>query len=108
MTTNGKGPITAEQLRELKPLTAGDFYWGHKHADRLPDGTVDSTDITVHTAHHAAVRGGLADEKDLYGFLDRVELGDLTSIFAKEVTEDDSGPLAEPTGTLPPSVTTGE
>ena len=106
-TKNGKGPITTEQLQELKPLTAGDFYWGHKHADRLPDGTVDSTDITVHTAHHAAVRGGLADENDLYGFLDRVELEDLTAIFAKEVTEDESGPLATPTGTSPPSATSG-
>ena len=108
MTKNGKGPITVEQLQELKPLTAGDFYWGHKHADRLPDGKVDATDITVHTAHHAAVRGGLAEEKDLYGFLDRVEFADLLSIFSKDVTEEDSGPLAEPTGTSPPSVTTGE
>ena|SRR6187431_1464247 len=107
MTKNGKGPITAEQLQELKPLTAGDFYWGHKHADRLPSGGMDSTDITVHTAHHAAVRGGLADENDLYGFLDRVELEVLTSIFAKDVTEETDGPLAEPTGTSPPSATSG-
>ncbi|HKR49461.1 MAG TPA: hypothetical protein VJT72_07750 [Pseudonocardiaceae bacterium] len=97
--TNGHSPITAEQLAALKPLTAGDFYWGHKHADRLPDGSTDGTDLTVHTAHHAAVRGGLADEGDLYGFLDRVELEVLTSIFAKDLIEEESGPLAERTGT---------
>ena len=113
-TKNGKGPITAEQLQELKPLTAGDFYWGHKHADKRPDGTVDSTDLTVHTAHHAAARGGLAENHtfdepgdDSCGFLDRVEFSDLLTIFSKDVTEEDSGPLAEPTGTSPPSVTTG-
>ena len=106
-TTNGKGPLGADELQALKPLTAGDFYWGHKHADKLPDGKADPTDITVHTAHHAAVRGGLADENDLYGFLDRVELDVLTSIFAKDLTEETDGPLAEPTGTSPPSVTSG-
>ena len=37
-TKNGKGPLTSEELQELRPLTAGDFYWGHKHADKLPDG----------------------------------------------------------------------
>jgi hypothetical protein len=96
---NGHSPITADELAALKPLTAGDFYWGHKHSDRLPDGKVDTTDLTVHTAHHAAVRGGLADKDDLYGFLDRVELEVLTSIFAKDLTEDETGPLVTPTGT---------
>lgn len=96
---NGHTPITAEQLSALKPVTAGDFYWGHKHADKLPDGRADGTDLTVHTAHHAAVRGGLAEEGDLYGFLDRVELSDLMAVFAKETTEEEAGPLAEPTGT---------
>src|SRR5688572_14233660 len=104
---NGKVPISADQLQQLKPLTAGDFYWGHTHANRLASGELDGTDMTVHTAHHAAVRGGLADENDLYGFLDRVELEDLSAIFAKAVTEDEAGPLATPTGTSPPSVTSG-
>ena len=98
-TKNGKGPITAEQLQELKPLTAGDFYWGHKHADKRPDGTVDSTDLTVHTAHHAAARGGLADKDDIYGFLDRIELNELSDVFGKELVEEESGPLVESTGT---------
>jgi hypothetical protein len=97
---NGRGFLTADQLRALKPLTAGDFYWGHKHADKLTNGEDDPTDLTIHTAHHAAYRGGLADKDDLFGFLDRVELNVLTSIFGSDVTEDEeAGPLAEPTGT---------
>lgn len=97
---NGHSSITAEQLRALKPLMAGDFYWGHKHADKLPNGEDDATDLTIHTAHHAAMRGGVVEKgSDVYDFLDRVELDVLTQIFGKEVTEDESGPLAEPTGT---------
>jgi hypothetical protein len=80
---------------------AGDFYWGHKHADKLPNGEDDPTDLTIHTAHHAAVRSGLVPKGgDVYeDFLDRVELDVLTEIFGKEMTEEESGPLAEPTGT---------
>lgn len=98
--TNGKShePLTAEELKALRPLTAGDFYWGHKHADKLAGGEDDPTDLTIHTVHHAAVRGGLADEDDLYGFLDRVELNVLQSIFKDDLTEPE-GDLAEtPTG----------
>ena len=99
MTTNGKGPITAEQLRELKPLTAGDFYWGHKNADKLPDGTDDTTDLMIHTTHHAATRVGLADKDDLYGFLDRIELNVLTATFSNDLMEEETGDLVEtPTG----------
>ena len=99
--TNGHSSITAEQLRELKPLMAGDFYWGHKHADKMPNGEDDATDLTIHTAHHAAMRGGLTPKDgDVYEFLDRVELDVLTEIFGKDVTEEEAaGPLAEPTGT---------
>lgn len=97
---NGKGQLLRpDQLRALKPLTAGDFYWGHKHSDKLPDGENDSTDFMVHSVHHAAVRAGIAEEDNLYGFLDRVELEDLSEVFGKELTEEESGPLAEPTGT---------
>jgi hypothetical protein len=106
-TKNGKGPLTSEELQELRPLTAGDFYWGHKHADKLPDGTDDGTDLMVHTVHHAAVRAGIGDEKDIYGFLDRIELTSLTSVFGAELTEETQGPLAEPTGTSQPSATSG-
>lgn len=95
---NGHSPLTAEELQALRPLTAGDFYWGHKHADKLPDGKDDPTDLTIHTVHHAAVRGGMAKEDDLYGFLDRVELDVLTSIFKADL-EEPEGDLAEtPTG----------
>lgn len=98
--SNGHGErLSAEQMRALKPLTAGDFYWGHKHSDKLPDGSNDATDLMVHTVHHAAVRAGLAVQDDLYGFLDKVELEALTDVFGKELTEEESGPLAEPTGT---------
>ena len=98
--TNGTGQrLSPEQLRALKPLTAGDFYWGHKHSDKLPDGENDGTDFMMHTVHHAAVRAWLAQQDDLYGFLDRVELDALTEVFGKELTEEESGPLAEPTGT---------
>lgn len=97
---NGKGQrLSAEDLRALKPLTAGDFYWGHKHADKLVDGSDDATDLMVHTVHHAAARTGLASQDDVYGFLDRVELDVLTSVFSAELTEEGSGPLAQPTGT---------
>jgi hypothetical protein len=96
--SNGHTPLTAEQLRDLKPLTAGDFYWGHKHADRLPDGGDDPQDLMFHTVHHAAVRAGVAKEDDIFAFLDRVELGMLSEMFGEELTED-SGPLAKtPTG----------
>jgi hypothetical protein len=98
--SNGHGErLSPDQLRALKPLTAGDFYWGHKHADKLPDGSNDATDLMVHTVHHAAFRSGLAKEDDLYGFLDRIELDVLTDVFGKELVEEESGPLAEPTGT---------
>lgn len=97
--TNGHKPLTADELRELKPLTAGDFYWGHKHADRLADGSDDPQDLIFHTVHHAAVRAGIADEKDVFAFLDRVQLEDMTAVFGKELTEEESGPLAESTGT---------
>jgi hypothetical protein len=99
--SNGKShePLTAEALRALKPLTAGDFYWGHKHADRLPDGTDDPQDLMFHTVHHAATRAGLASEDDLYGFLDRVELEVIGDMFGSELTEEEAGPLAQPTGT---------
>jgi hypothetical protein len=96
---NGKTPLTAEDLKALQPLTAGDFYWGHKHADRLTNGEDDPQDLMFHTVHHAAVRAGMAQEGDLYGFLDRVELNALTGVFGKELTEETEGPLAEPTGT---------
>jgi hypothetical protein len=98
--SNGHGGrLSPDELRALKPLTAGDFYWGHKHADKLPDGTNDATDLMVHTVHHAAVRSGLAKEDELYAFLDRIELEALTDVFGKELVEEESGPLAEPTGT---------
>ena len=98
--SNGHGErLSAEQMRALKPLTAGDFYWGHKHADKLPDGSNDATDLMVHAVHHAAVRAGLATQDDLYGFLDRIELDALTDVFGKELTEEESGPLVELTGT---------
>ena len=48
--------------------------------------------------HHAAVRAGLAKEDDLYGFLDRVELSNLNEVFGKDLTEEEEGPLAQPTG----------
>jgi hypothetical protein len=95
---NGHSPLTAEDLRALKPLTAGDFYWGHKQADKLPDGSDDPQDLMFHAVHHAAVRAGLAEEGDLYGFLDRVELNVLTGSFSDDLTEP-SGDLAQtPTG----------
>jgi hypothetical protein len=98
--SNGHGQrLTPDELRALKPLTAGDFYWGHKHADKLADGSDDGTDLTVHTVHHAAVRAGLADKDDLYGFLDRIELNELSDVFGKELVEEESGPLVESTGT---------
>jgi hypothetical protein len=93
---NGHSPLKAEDLRALKPLTAGDFYWGHKQADKLPDGSDDPQDLMFHAVHHAAVRAGLAEEGDLYGFLDRVELNVLTGSFSDELTEE-TGPLAQPT-----------
>ena len=97
---NGHGQrLSPDELRALKPLTAGDFYWGHKHADKLADGSDDPTDMTVHTVHHAAVRAGLAKEDALYEFLDRIELSELTDVFSKELVEEESGPLAESTGT---------
>jgi hypothetical protein len=91
--------LTAEDLRGLKPLTAGDFYWGHKHADKLSDGGDDPQDLMFHVTHHAAVRAGKAEEDDIQGFLDKVALSDISEVFGKELTEDESGPLAEPTGT---------
>lgn len=97
-TKNGKGPLSADELKALRPLTAGDFYWGHKHADRLGDGTDDPQDLMMHAAHHAAVRAGVAVEDDLYGFLDRVELNILTEVFKDDLTEE-TGDLAKtPTG----------
>jgi hypothetical protein len=107
MTSNGKGPLTADDLKALQPLTAGDFYWGHKHSDKLPDGSDDAQDLMFHSVHHAAVRAGLAKPDDVYGFLDRVELSALTDVFGRELTEETEGPLAEPTGTSPPSATSG-
>lgn len=107
MTKNGNTPLTPDELQTLKPLTAGDFYWGHKHADKLPDGSDDSTDLMMHTVHHAAVRADLAKPDDVYSFLDRVELVALNDVFGKELTEETEGPLAEPTGTSPPSATSG-
>ena len=96
--SNGHKPLTSEELRALKPLTAGDFYWGHKHADRLPNGEDDPQDLMFHAVHHAAVRAGVADEGDLFGFLDRVELNVMGDMFGDELT-DESGPLATtPTG----------
>lgn len=89
--TNGK--LTAEELKSLRPLTAGDFYWGHKQADRLPSGEDDPQDLMIHAVHHAAVRAGLASEGDLYGFLDRIELTALTDTFSAELTEE-GGDLA--------------
>ena len=94
--TNGK--LSSEELQSLRPLTAGDFYWGHKQADRLPDGTDDPQDLMIHAVHHAAVRAGIAKEGDLYGFLDRIELTALTDTFSAELVEE-GGDLAEtPTG----------
>jgi hypothetical protein len=92
---NGKahGPLTVDDLQALKPLTAGDFYWGHKKADRLPSGQDDPQDLMFNAVHHAAVRVGLAEEDDLYGFLDRVELEILSGLFSEELTEE-AGPLA--------------
>ena len=96
--SNGHKPLTSEELRALKPLTAGDFYWGHKHADRLPNGEDDPQDLMFHAVHHAAVRAGVAEEDDLFGFLDRVELNVMGDMFGDELT-DESGPLATtPTG----------
>ena len=96
--SNGHKPLTSEELRALKPLTAGDFYWGHKHADRLPNGEDDPQDLMFHAVHHAAVRAGVASEDDLFGFLDRVELNVMGDMFGDELT-DESGPLATtPTG----------
>ena len=96
--TRVDGQITADQLRSLKPLMAGDFYWGHKHADRLPNGEDDPQDLMFHAVHHAAVRAGLADKDDVYAFLDRVELNVLSEMFGEEL-EEPSGDLAEtPTG----------
>lgn len=99
--TNGNGKLTSEELQALRPLTAGDFYWGHKHADRVvgKDGPEDdSQDLMIHAVHHAAVRAGIAKEDDLYGFLDRIELTALTDVFSAELTEE-GGDLAEtPTG----------
>jgi hypothetical protein len=92
---NGHSPLTADDLKALRPLTAGDFYWGHKHADRLPDGGDDPQDLMFHTVHHAAVRAGVATENDLYGFLDRIQLDAMSDIFSKELTEDVSGDLAK-------------
>lgn len=97
---NGNGKLTANDLRSLRPLTAGDFYWGHKHADRLPNGEDDPQDLMFHVVHHAAVRAGLAErDADIFAFLDRVNLADIGDVFGKELTEEDSGPLAESTGT---------
>ena len=96
--SNGTGPLTAEQLRDLKPLTAGDFYWGHKQADRLPSGEDDPQDLMFHAVHHAAVRAGVAKADDIFAFLDRVELNVLSEMFSAELTEE-GGPLATtPTG----------
>ena len=97
---NGHSSITAEQLRELKPLMAGDFYWGHKHADKLPNGEDDAQDLMFHAVHHAAVRAGLADKgDDVYAFLDRVELNVLSEMFASDLSEEPSGNLDDtPTG----------
>lgn len=95
---NGHSKLTAEDLRSLRPLTAGDFYWGHKHADKLANGEDDPQDLMFHVVHHAAVRSGVAEGGDIYAFLDRVDLSDIGDVFGKELTEDESGPLAEPTG----------
>lgn len=95
---NGHTPLTAEQLQSLRPLTAGDFYWGHKHADRLADGSDDPQDLMFHAVHHAAVRAGLAEEGDLFGFLDRVELNTIGEVFAQDLNEETEGPLAASTG----------
>lgn len=98
--TNGTGPkLSAEDLRSLKPLTAGDFYWGHKHADRLADGSDDPQDLMFHAVHHAAVRAGIADKDDIFAFLDRVDLEAMNVAFSKELIEEESGPLAESIGT---------
>lgn len=94
---NGHKPLSAEDLRALRPLTAGDFYWGHTHARRI-DGEDDPQDLMFHAVHHAAVRGGIAKEDDLFGFLDRVQLDVLSSVF-KDDLEEPTGDLAEtPTG----------
>ena len=97
--SNGHSPLTAEELRALKPLTAGDFYWGHKHADRLPDGADDPQDLMFHTVHHAAVRGGLAEkDSDIFAFLDRVELDVLSTVFKDDLTEEEGDLAPTPTG----------
>jgi hypothetical protein len=98
-TANGKngqaGPLSADELRGLRPLTAGDFYYGHKKADRLPDGGDDPQDLMFHAVHHAAVRAGIAESDDLFGFLDRIELDVVSAIFSDDLTESEpAGPLA--------------
>ena len=95
---NGKGRLTTDDLKGLRPLTAGDFYWGHKHADKLTDGTDDPQDLMIHATHHAAVRAGLAKEDDLYGFLDRVELTALSETFSADLVEEEGDLVPTPTG----------
>lgn len=111
---NGTGArLTAAELRALKPLSYGDFYYGHKHAAKVagtdengnPAEEDDQQDLMAHVLHHAAARQGLAerhhveDGDDSCGFLDRIDLELAGAVFGKELTEEQSGPLAEPTGT---------
>ena len=98
MSNNGKALLTGDDLKALRPLTAGDFYWGHKHADRLADGSDDPQDLMFHAVHHAAVRHGIATQDDIYGFLDRIQLDILSETFKDDLAEE-AGDLAKtPTG----------
>lgn len=110
--TNGHSQLTVDELKQLRPLSAGDYYWAKTHAPKV-DGEVAAEDFAFYAMAHAAKRKGLVQTDDVYEFLDRVDISAMAEVamsLTKAITEELAveGPLAKtPTTSSRRSATSG-
>ena len=96
---NGQRQLTVDELKQLRPLSAGDYYWAKTHAPKV-DGEVAAEDFAFYAMAHAAKRKGLVETDDVYEFLDRVDISamvEVASALTTAITEEVAieGPLAK-------------
>ena len=94
---NGHSQLTVDELKRLRPLSAGDYYWAKQNAPKDGEGNVSAEDFAFYSMAHAAKRRGLVETDDVYEFLDRVDLASVAEL-ASSLTEElgeVSGPLAK-------------
>jgi hypothetical protein len=94
---NGHSQLTVDELKQLRPLSAGDYYWAKTHAPKNGEGEIAAEDFAFYSMAHAAKRKGLVETDDVFEFLDRVDISsmaELATVLSEEIGAA-PGPLAK-------------